>query len=107
MDSLIQITTTSDDREELERIASQLVELRLAACCQISGPITSWYTWNGQIESASEWTCVVKTVKHCYSDVEDLITRLHHYDEPQIIALEICLASQGYQNWVRQIVKQG
>ena len=107
MDSLIQITTTSDDRAELERIASQLVEQRLAACCQISGPITSLYTWNGQLESANEWNCVIKTVKRCYSEVEDLITRLHHYDEPQIIALDICLASDGYQNWVRQIVNRG
>ena len=100
MENLIMITTTSDDREELEKIAAILIQQRLAACCQISGPITSVYSWNGKLEKSDEWTCSIKTVKRRYSEVADAIRQNHHYEEPQVIALDICSASEGYRNWV-------
>lgn len=101
MDDMILITTTSDNREELEKIAALLIEQKLAACCQISGPIASWYTWNDKLESTNEWVCSIKTLKRQFTDVKIAIARLHHYDEPQIVAVDICCASDGYKNWVR------
>ena len=44
----IQISTTCDDREVLEKLAARLVESKVAACCQIEGPVTSVYRWEGQ-----------------------------------------------------------
>ena len=101
MDNLIQVTTTSDDREELEKIAAHLVERKLAACCQVSGPMTSWYSWNDQLQSTQEWTCSIKTLKSRFADVAFAISNLHHYDEPQIVAVDICSTSEGFENWVR------
>jgi periplasmic divalent cation tolerance protein len=104
MDNLILITTTSNDREELEKIAAHLVERKLGACCQISGPISSWYRWNGKLESTQEWVCSIKTLKSRFPEAEIAISTLHHFDEPQIVAIDICAASEGYENWVRQCV---
>ena len=105
MDSLILLTTTSDDRTELEKIAAQLVQRKLAACCQIGDqPITSWYRWEGKTESTSEWVCEIKTIKRRFAEVAQAIGELHHYEEPQIVAIEICAASEGYQKWVRDCV---
>ena len=98
--SLIIITTTSDDRAELEKIAASLVESKLAACCQISGPITSVYSWQGKTETASEWTCAIKTQKQLFSDVKSKIIELHHYDLPQVIAVEVAGSSASYREWV-------
>jgi len=98
--SLIIITTTSDDREELEHIAMQLVESKLAACCQIGGPITSVYTWNGTTEKATEWTCTIKTQKQRFGEVQAMIQQLHHYDIPQIVAVDACNSSAKYRIWV-------
>jgi periplasmic divalent cation tolerance protein len=44
-----------------ERIAVELVDLRLAACAQVSGPMQSTYRWEGKIENAEEWLCTAKT----------------------------------------------
>lgn len=106
MDRLILITTTSDDRKELEAIAQYLVKEKLAACCQVGDQsITSWYSWKGQTESTTEWVCAIKTLGRLFPEVEQTIAELHHYDEPQIVAVEICSASEGYQRWVRDGVK--
>ena len=104
MEPLILITTTSDERDNLEEIAAKLVELRLAACCQLSGPITSVYRWQGQIESANEWVCTIKTTTRRFAEVRDTILKLHHYDEPQIVAIDITDASTGYHQWVLESV---
>jgi periplasmic divalent cation tolerance protein len=52
--------TTTEKRDEAERIAQALVEARLAACVQILGPMASLYRWQGKIEQAQEWLCLVK-----------------------------------------------
>ena len=58
----LQITTTTDKREEAEQIASLLEEKHLAACIQIIGPMTSVYRWQGKIENTTEWLCQIKTI---------------------------------------------
>ena len=47
MKSYIQISTTTETKEQAQKIAQYLVETRLAACVQITGPITSIYRWKG------------------------------------------------------------
>ena len=41
MTDVIQVTATTGNREEAQRIAAELVDNRLAACVQIGGPIES------------------------------------------------------------------
>ena len=52
MESYIQVVTTTEKKEDAEKIAACLVEKRLAACVQIAGPISSLYRWKGKIERA-------------------------------------------------------
>ena len=39
---------------------------RLAACVQVSGPITSTYRWQGKVETSQEWLCTIKTRQSHY-----------------------------------------
>jgi periplasmic divalent cation tolerance protein len=41
----IKVSATTEKKEDAERIARALVEMRLAACVQISGPTASTYWW--------------------------------------------------------------
>lgn len=100
----ILISTTSDDREELVAIAERLIGDRLAACCQITGPLTSFYRWQGEIEQSIEWMCLIKTQTELYAAVEQAIREQHHYVEPEIIATEIKLGSAGYLKWIDENV---
>ena len=101
MTDIMQVQTTTDQRESALAIAEDLVGSGLAACVQIGGPITSLYRWRGNVETASEWTCTIKTTVGLYPAVEQRIRQLHTYEEPEIIAVEIAVASTSYLNWLR------
>ena len=94
------VTTTSDNAMVIDAIAASLVEDRLAACCQVSPPVTSVYRWEDKIERAAEWELKVKTVASRLDAVFARIDQLHNYDVPQIIAVEIACISRTYGDWV-------
>ena len=97
----IQISTTCDRREILEQIAAKLVADKVAACCQLEGPVTSVYRWEGKTESASEYRLLIKTTIELFPVVEASVTELHSYQQPQITAVPIVAASDGYASWIR------
>lgn len=92
--------TTAGSEEEAERISASLIEHRLAACVQVVGPIASRYRWQGEVETAREWICVVKTDAARYPEVEAAIRELHSYDEPEVVATPIVAGSAGYLAWL-------
>ena len=102
MTDFIQVVTTTEHREDAERIARTLVEERLAACVQVSGPITSTYRWQGKIETAEEWQCCAKTRRDLYEKVEQAIRRLHPYEVPEIVAMPILAGSADYLKWLAE-----
>jgi periplasmic divalent cation tolerance protein len=100
MAEYLQVLTTVGSEDEAERISSELVERRLAACVQTIGPISSRYRWQGKIEEAREWICLAKTEASRYPEVEAAIRELHSYDEPEIVATAIASGSSGYLEWL-------
>jgi periplasmic divalent cation tolerance protein len=105
MSEFIQITTTIDSRDLAMQIAGKLVEKKIAACVQVSGPITSIYEWKAKIENAEEWYCVIKTRKNLYQKVEEAIKAIHPYEVPEIIALPILEGNKDYLDWITQVVR--
>lgn len=100
MPEFIQVLTTFDKVGDAEQLARHLVENRLAACVQISGPMTSIYRWQGATESSQEWACTIKTRRDLFPQLESVIQSLHPYDEPEIVALPMVAGSAGYLKWV-------
>jgi len=96
----IQVSTTTESREEAEAIARALIEERLAACVQVSGPITSFYRWKGNDEKAQEWLCQIKTRFGLFRRVDERIRDLHSYEVPEIVAVAIVAGSTEYLNWI-------
>lgn len=99
---MLVVTTTTGDRELAERIATELVDRRLAACVQVSGPIRSHYRWEGKAETADEWLLTAKTVEQHWPAIEALVDELHPYDTPELIATPITHASAAYEKWLRE-----
>lgn len=104
MNDHLQVLTTAGSEEEAGRIASLLVERRLAACVQVVGPITSRYRWQGAVAEEREWQCLAKTTRAAYAAVEAAIREAHSYDEPEIIATPIVAGSVGYLAWIEDNV---
>lgn len=105
MPDYLQIITTTASEADAEKIAAALVDRRLAACVQISGPIQSTYRWRGAVETAQEWRLTIKTRTECYEKVEEAIKSLHPYEVPEIIAVGIVTASGDYLGWIDEQVE--
>ena len=100
MTEYIQLFTTTEKRNDAKMIAAEVVKKRLAACAQVVGPITSTYWWEGKIEEAEEWFCIMKSRKDLYDGLEKAIRGIHPYDVPEIVALPIVSGNPSYLRWV-------
>jgi len=100
MTEFIEVRTAIDSKEGAQKIAEAIVSQRLAACVHVSGPISSTYWWQGQMERAEEWVCTAKTRQNLYAKLEQAIRANHPYDEPEILATAVLEGSQGYLEWI-------
>ncbi len=98
--SIAMFLTTTSTMDEAESLAKMLVEERLAACVQISGPIRSVYRWEAAIETATEFRLVAKTRTDCWAKLKQRLSEVHSYSEPQAVLIKIDDASTGYANWL-------
>lgn len=100
MTGFVQVITTVDSESAALEIAMALVEQRLAACVQVTGPATSVYRWQGAVEEAQEWLCAIKTRAALLPQVEAAIRARHSYECPEIIALPIADGAPAYLQWL-------
>jgi periplasmic divalent cation tolerance protein len=94
--------TACGSREEAERLATALVEGKVAACVQVLQS-TSFYTWKGALTSEAEQLLLIKTRRSLYPAVEELLLRLHSYETPEIICLPIHSGAAGYFAWIDEV----
>jgi periplasmic divalent cation tolerance protein len=106
MADYIQVFTTTGTKADAQAVADTLVEQRLAGCVQIVGPITSTYRWQGKVETAEEWLCVIKSRADHYGRLEQAIREAHPYEEPEILAVPVIEGSQSYLRWLHNNLKE-
>lgn len=82
----VTVTITGPDTDSLTAIARALVDARLAACGNIIPGVTSVYRWQDAVEQEPEALALVHTRVALLAAVTELVTRLHPYDVPQIVA---------------------
>jgi periplasmic divalent cation tolerance protein len=98
------VLTTAGSSEEAQRVASALVERRLAACVNIIPGVESVYRWQGNIEVTREWLLVIKTTDAAFERLRDAILKLHSYEVPEIISLALDDGSEAYLRWIEESV---
>ncbi|HIJ89618.1 MAG: divalent-cation tolerance protein CutA [Desulfobulbaceae bacterium] len=106
MNEYIQVATTVATEEEGGAIAGMLVEKRLAACVQVIGPMTSHYRWQGKIETAGEYLCLVKSRAALYPEIEAAIKSMHSYEVPEIVVMPVIAGSREYLAWLAAEVRE-
>jgi periplasmic divalent cation tolerance protein len=105
MSDCCQVTTTLPDQDAAERVATRLVEERLAACAQVIGPVRSTYWWAEKVEQADEWYCHLKTTLAGLPGLQTRIRELHPYEVPEIIAVPILQGNPDYLKWIQDMVR--
>lgn len=97
----LQIMVSIDDRQQAEKLIKALLEQHLIACGQCLPKMTSYYRWQGEVCGDDEYLLLLKTRKHHYQAVEQLIKTHHPYDVPEIIAMDIVAGHEDYLNWIK------
>ena len=98
----VMILTTVDDPAKARMIANELVKRRAAACVQIDGPITSVYSWKGELESSVEYRLIIKSSAGNEAAAYAVIQDNHPYDIPQIVTVPIASGYGPYLEWIQQ-----
>ena len=102
MGNVLLIRTFLAKRIEAEDMAAALLEQRLAACAQVSGPVWSSYRWKGELQREEEYMLSVKTLEEHYSKLVAFINERHSYEVPEIIAVPVHAVNEAYLDWVRE-----
>lgn len=94
------VLCTCPDAATAERIATALVEARLAACVNVVPGVSSTYRWQDGICRDSEVLLIVKTANERFDALRERLLALHPYDVPEIIALGVVDGSAPYLDWI-------
>jgi len=92
--------TTTETLAQAKILAKQVIQARLAACSQISSPITSIYHWDGKIQESTEFRITFKLQKSTQLALKQLVLKEHPYDTPQWVVADLSEVSEEYQAWV-------
>jgi periplasmic divalent cation tolerance protein len=90
------------DAQTAETIAYRLVHDRLAACVNILPQVKSIYRWQDMVEAAQEHTLLIKTTTLVYPSLQSVITELHPYEVPEIIAIPFTQGLPAYLDWINE-----
>lgn len=94
------VLITVPDAKTAEKVSTQLLEAKLAACVNQVPGVKSRYWWEGKIETADEALLVVKTRSNLVGELSLLVKSIHPYSVPEIIALPIAEGHAPYLNWI-------
>lgn len=97
------VLTTTNDKNVADTIARQLVEADFAACVQIDN-VTSFFKWDNKLFTEEEFRIMIKAKSEKYKGIENLIVKLHNYEIPQIIKLDITDGLPAYLKWLGRLV---
>ena len=94
------IYMTASSETEAEAICTELVQQRLAACANILGRTKSFFWWEGEVQSDSEIAFILKTSGKNLGALIDAAKKLHSYDCPCVVAVEIANGNLDFLNWI-------
>ena len=94
------VLVTVPDIEVARRLASVVLNARLAACANLLPGVESHYWWEGQVESAAEVLVVLKTIRSKLEDLERTVHTYHPYQVPEFVVLPISDGSEKYLGWI-------
>ncbi len=104
-EDLLEVRIAAPDKASGDALARLLVTERLAACCQVLGPMTSVYRWEDEVRTAEEHLLLAKTTARLFAALEERVRAEHPYDMPEILAVPAVGVSEPYAAWLAGAVR--
>ncbi len=103
-DKYILVLCTCPEDVVAARIATTLVEEKLAACVNRIPRMSSTYRWEGKVRTETEALLLIKTAQRMLEPLSQRIQELHPYELPEVVALPIDGGSERYLAWLGQSI---
>ena len=94
------------DPDTAQRLATALVEARLAACVSVLPQMRSVYRWQGAVEQADEVLLLAKTTGERLPVLVEQLRARHPYELPEIVAVEAGAGLPAYLDWVADATRE-
>ena len=101
----IVVLVTTRGQQEAHEIARLLLDRRRAACVNILAGVDSVFWWQGHIDSTQESLMIIKSKASLLPEIVNLITGVHSYQVPEIVAIPIIGGNQDYLEWINSEVE--
>ena len=98
---VVSVFCTVPDQECAERLATALLEERLAACVNILPGVVSHYRWQGALQRDAELVLLAKTRAELGRRVCERLAELHPHEVPCAVVLGVTDGLPAYLDWVR------
>lgn len=96
---ILHLVTTVGGEDDARRLASALLDQRLAACVQIDR-LESHYRWEGALCAEAEWRLTIKSAPDRLAALQAFLAGQHPYDLPEVV-WQLLEATPAYAAWVR------
>ena len=94
------VLVTAPDVKSARALAQAALAERLVACANLIPKVESHYWWQGKIESSVEVLILFKTTRSKLKALEKTILRLHPYDTPEFVVLNLASGNHRYLAWL-------
>lgn len=91
-------------RDAARKLSMVMIEERVAACVNVIDKVSSYFRWQGKIETAEESLLIIKTTSELFDRLKRVVEKNHPYDIPEIAAINIERVNRKYLNWLRSEV---
>ena len=95
------VQTHTNKKQVYEDISRSLIEKKIAACINIYPAVLSMYRYNSEVIEDNEYLIHAKTTIDKFHEIRKIIERLHNYETPEIISLEISEGNEKYLKWIQ------
>jgi periplasmic divalent cation tolerance protein len=98
---MLVVFSTFPDEASARTISAALVAEGFVACANILPQVTSIYRWQGELKEEGETLAILKLPVGGFPALEEMLTALHPYEVPEIVAMPVAAVNAGYSAWVR------
>ena len=96
---------TCKSTKEANTIANILLDKKLIACGNIIPKIHSIFKWKNKIVKSTESILLVKTNVNKVKKIISVVCKIHSYENPCIVFLDLQKGNKTFMNWVNSCLK--
>ena len=104
MEKLIIIKTTISNENTKNKLIEELLKNNYVACINIIENITSYYKWEGKLQSQNEEILLIKTILKNEKLVYKIIKKHHDYEIPEITTISVKNVDKNYMGWIEESI---